>query len=291
MKQDLLDAARERTILFDGGLGTQLQARGLPVGSSPESWNRLHPEHVRAVHQAYLEAGAQVLTTNSFGASPHKLGMDKVEGDAEEINFTAAHLARTVAADRAWVAGSMGPTGIMVAMGEIPADEIVAGFALQARGLARGGADIILVETMSDLEEAMLAIRGARAGCSLPVLVSFTFAPGQRGYRTMMGVNAAQAAAALAGAGVAAMGCNCGTGIDDAIAIVREIRREWEGPILCEPNAGLPELVDGATRYRETPEKMAARIPELISAGAGLVGGCCGTTPDHILAFRSILAE
>ncbi|HOT98432.1 MAG TPA: homocysteine S-methyltransferase family protein [bacterium] len=291
MRPDLLLAVQKRTLLFDGGLGTQLQARGLPVGSSPELWNQLHPDQIAAVHQDYLKAGAEILTTNSFGGSPKKLQMDKVSGDPEEINLIAARIAREAAGERAWVAGSVGPTGVILALGDQSEAEIQAGFEQQTRGLARGGADFILLETMSDLGEALLAVRGAQAGCALPIFASFTFSPGQRGYRTLMGNSIPEVAAALANAGVAGMGCNCGTGIEDAIAIVQEIRRVWSGPVLAEPNAGLPQWVDGMMRYNETPEKMAAQLPGLIAAGASAVGGCCGTTPAHILAFHKVLME
>ncbi len=286
MKTEILTAVKEGAILFDGAIGTQLQARGLAIGSSPESWNRLHPDLVASVHRTYLQAGAQVLTTNTFGGSPHKLFTDGVEGDPEEINRLAAAIAREAAGDQAWVAGSIGPTGTMLMMGEVGEEEILEGFLCQARGLATGGADLIVIETMSDLTEALLALKAARTVCDLPVFVSLTFSPGQRGYRTLMGVDVSQAAAALAKAGAAVMGCNCGTGIDDAIHIVREIAVSWKGPVLAEPNAGLPQLIDGKTSYQETPEKMAARLPELIGAGAVFVGGCCGTTPDHIRAFH-----
>lgn len=286
MNRDILSAAKAGPVLFDGAIGTQLQACGLPIGSSPESWNQLHPDHVAAVHSAYLDAGAQVLTTNTFGASPHKLRTDGVEGDPEEINRLAASIARAAAGSKAWVAGSIGPTGTMLMMGDLSEEEIHAGFLRQARGLASGGADLIIIETMSDLTEALLALKAARSVCDLPVFVSLTFSPGQRGYRTLMGVDISQAAGALAEAGASVLGCNCGTGIDDAILIVREMARHWQGPILSEPNAGLPQLIDGKTCYRETPEMMAAKLPELIGAGARFVGGCCGTTPDHIRAFR-----
>jgi 5-methyltetrahydrofolate--homocysteine methyltransferase len=289
MKKDILQVAGERTVLFDGGIGTQLQALGLPIGTSPEQWNKLHPERIAAVHRAYLTAGAEVLTTNSFGGSPLKLAAEKVAGDPEEINYLAAKIAREAAGESGWVAGSIGPTGVILAMSEVGEEEIFSGFSTQAQGLARGGVDLIMIETMSDLTEAMLAVKAARSVVDLPVFVSLTFSPGQRGYRTMMGVDIPQAAAALSGAGISVLGCNCGTGIDDAIAIVTELKSNWNGLILSEPNAGLPELVEGKTVYRETAEKMAARIPELVRAGAHFVGGCCGTTPGHIQAFRKEL--
>ena len=291
MKNDILAAAEENTILFDGGIGTQLQELGLPIGSSPEMWNERHPERVAKVHRAYLDAGARVLTTNSFGGSPAKLKLGLVEGDPEQINFLAARIARDVAGEKAWVAGSIGPTGALLMMEPLLEDEIFSGFQIQARGLSRGGADLIMIETMSDLSEALLAITAARSVCTLPVAVSMTFSPGQRGYRTMMGIDIHEAAVTLSAAGIDVLGCNCGTGIDAAIGMVKEIAAAWKGLILCEPNAGLPVLVDGKTVYAETPEMMAAKIPGLVQAGAHFVGGCCGTTPAHISAFQLQLSR
>lgn len=290
-KPDILQTARKEVLLFDGGIGTQLQALGLPIGASPEAWNADHPDRVARVHRAYREAGAQILTTNSFGGSPKKLHIGQVAGDPELINRRAAEIAAGVIGDQGWVAGSIGPSGAMLMMGEISAEELHNGFQIQARGLAAGGADLIMIETMSDLEEAQIAVAAARSVCSLPVFLSLTFSPGQRGYRTMMGVDIPTAAAAIAEAGVDVLGCNCGTGIEDAIHIVREMAAHWHGIILCEPNAGLPALIDGHTVYQETPEVMAARLPDLVAAGARLVGGCCGTTPAHIAAFRTILSS
>lgn len=288
-KPDILQAARKEVLLFDGGIGTQLQALGLPIGAAPEAWNEAHPDRVARVHRAYREAGAQILTTNTFGGSPKKLQLGQVEGDPEQINRRAAEIAAQVIGDQGWVAGSIGPSGAMLMMEEITADELFSGFQVQAHGLAAGGADLIMVETMSDLEEARIAVAAARSACSLPVFLSLTFSPGQRGYRTMMGLDIPTAAAALAESQIDVLGCNCGTGIEDAIHIVREMAAHWPGLILCEPNAGLPALVDGHTVYQETPEVMAARLPELVAAGARLVGGCCGTTPAHIAAFHITL--
>ena len=291
MKPAILAAAKQHVLLFDGGIGTQLQALGLPIGSSPDIWNQRHPEHVASVHQAYKTAGAQILTTNSFGASPFKLKAEGLEDEAEQINLLAARIAYDIMANQGWIAGSIGPTGALLVMGDITEDEMYDGFSLQAKALASGGADLILIETMSDLTEARLAIRAARSACDLPVFVSFTFSPGLRGYRTLMGVDIPQAAEALRAEGITVFGCNCGTGADDAIRIVEEMARNWDGLILCEPNAGLPELVDGKTVYRETPEIMAAKLPVLVKSGANFVGGCCGTSPAHTKAFQQELAR
>ncbi len=289
MKKSILDAAREGVILFDGGIGTELQALGLPIGQAPEGWNLQHPDRVAQVHQAYVNAGAHVLTTNTFGGSPHKLTSAKIVEDAGLINRRAAEIARKCAGEKVWVAGSMGPSGAMLMMEEVSEEELFQGFLIQAENLVRGGADCIIIETMSDLQEALIALRAAKQVCGVPVIASLTFAAGQRGYRTMMGVDTTAAVPALSQAGADVLGCNCGTGAEDAIEIIKEMRKQTNLPLLAEPNAGLPQYVDGRTVYKESPEIMAGKIPALIAAGANFIGGCCGTTPAHIAAFQACL--
>lgn len=274
-------------LLFDGGIGTQLQLRGLPVGESPEKWNLENPDAVKAVHQAYMSAGADFVTTNSFGGSPFKLKSSGLEDKAREINYIAAAIAKeAVDGSNTRVAGSVGPTGAMLLMGDISEEQMLEGFALQVEALKEGGADVIIIETMSDLDEASVALKAARQACKLPVIVSMTFEPGAQGFRTMMGVDIETAATRLTREGADVLGTNCGVGIDNAVEIVKELRRSTKLPLLAEPNAGLPQLKDGQTIYMESPEMMAERLPALIAAGASIVGGCCGTTPEHTALFR-----
>lgn len=289
MKRDFLAKIREGIFLFDGGLGTELQGKGLPVGEKPESWNWQHPEIVEQIHRSYAQAGAQAVTSNSFGASPHKLKGSGHEQKTREVNKVAAELVRRGVGDDVFVAGSVGPTGAILMMGEIGEAEVLSGYETQISGLADGGADLIIIETMSDIEEAKLAIKAAKNVCKLPIVATMSFEPGARGFRTIMGIDILTAASELEVAGSDVIGTNCGIGIDRAIEIIAEMRRYTGLPLIVQPNAGLPKLVNGKTVYEETPEMMAEKVPLLIDAGASIVGGCCGTTPQHIAAFRKVI--
>ncbi len=289
MKNDFLARIGEGIFLFDGGLGTELQANGLPAGEKPERWNWEHPEIVERIHRSYAEAGSQAVTSNSFGASPRKLKSSGLEQICYEINKVAAQLVRRGAGEDVFVAGSVGPTGAILVMGEISEAELLSGYETQIKGLADGGADVIVIETMSDIEEAKLAIKAAKNVCQLPVIATMSFELGARGFRTIMGIDILTAARELEVAGADVVGTNCGIGIDRAIEIVAEMRRYTGLPLIVQPNAGLPKLVNGKTVYEETPEMMAEKVPLLIDAGATIIGGCCGTTPRHIAAFRQVI--
>jgi len=290
-KSDFIAIAKKGAVLFDGGMGTQLQALGLAVGEAPETWNLEHPERVSQVHLAYCEAGAQIVTTNSFGASPYKLVRSGITADAYQINRRAAEIARSAITGSTGVAGSIGPTGAMLMMEEIGEAEMAQGFETQIRGLVDGGVDVLIIETMSDLQEAVIALTACKKISRLPVFCSMTFSPGQQGFRTMMGTDIATAVQTLEKHGAEVLGCNCGIGINQAVKIVQEMRQFTSLPLLAEPNAGLPKLVDGKTVYAETPTMMAEKIPALLKAGAIFVGGCCGTTPAHTSAFRDVLSR
>jgi len=286
-----LEKISRDVFLFDGGIGTQLQASGLPVGDAPEKWNLERPEIVERVHADYAAAGAMAVTTNSFGGSPVKLQSAGLEIDAVQLNRRAAELARSGAGADVLVAGSVGPSGMMLITEQISPQELGAGFEAQARGLVEGGIDLFIVETMSDPEEVKIAIEAIRRVSDLPLIACMTFESGVRGYRTMMGTDIAAAVKTLIDARVDVIGTNCGAGIDQAIDVVTEMAGHSDGPILAQPNAGLPELVQGRTVYRESPEQMAEKLPGLIAAGARIVGGCCGTTPEHIRRFAAVLSE
>jgi len=277
---------KEKILIADGGWGTELQKRGLAPGEAPEAWNLSRPEEVGAVARSYVDAGADIILTNTFGGSPPKLAKVGLEGKVMEINRRGAALSKQAAGDRALVFASIGPSGeFMAPLGTISEADMVKGFGEQARALAEGGADGILVETMMDLGEAKAALRAAKESTSLPVAVTLTFNKGPKGYATMMGIRPEQAAAELEKAGAEIVGANCGAGIDVMIELMGLIRSATSLPIWCKPNAGLPELVEGKTIYRETPEMMASKLRSLVKAGASIVGGCCGTTPAHIRAF------
>ncbi len=289
MPRSFLAELGSRILLFDGATGTTLQAMGLEVGVMPEMWNFDNPAAVVKTHRGYVDAGADVVISNSLGANRFRLRDTPLAGRAYELSRRAAELARQAAGDRVFVAGSVGSTGLLLALEEIAESEILEAYQEQVRGLADGGADLIAVETMTDVEEACLAVRAAKAACALPVVATMTFAPGKRGYRTVMGTDIPTAAQRLQEAGADATGSNCGTGIDDMVAIIREMRAHTTLPLLAEPNAGLPEVEQGKVVYRESPEYMAARVPELLRAGARLIGGCCGTTTEHIRLFRQAI--
>ncbi len=287
--RDFIKLVNETIVLFDGGIGTQLQAVGLELGQAPESWNLDKPDLVEKVHQDYIKAGAQVVTTNSFGASPLKLAAISLDNQTLQINQAAAAIARRAAGDDSFVAGSIGPTGALLMMGDVDAQKLEQGFITQARGLLLGGADLFIIETMSDLQEAVLALRAVKSISDKPAIVSMTFEPGQHGYRTMMGIDIPTAVKELEENGADAIGTNCGIGMDKAIEIVKEIKELTTRPILAEPNAGLPRLEQDKTVYDELPAEMAQKLPDLINSGARIVGGCCGTTPEHTRHFRAIL--
>lgn len=289
--RNFLELAQRQCVLFDGGMGTMLQQSGLPVGEAPERWNLERPEAVAMVHRHYVQAGADVVTTNSFGGHPHKLRPIGLDARAFEINQAAAAIARQAVASDAFVAGSVGPTGVILMMGDVDPEEIRQGFELQARALVAGGVDLFIIETMSDLEEVALAFQAIKSVSTLPVIVSMTFEAGKTGYRTLMGANITTAVSKIHELGPDIIATNCGAGIEPITEIVATMRSLTFLPILAEPNAGLPKLVDGKTVYLETPEVMAQKIPALLQAGANLIGGCCGTTPDHIRRFRLMLDQ
>ncbi len=285
--KDLLAAG---PVLTDGAWGTQLQARGLALGEFPDAWNLTHPDRVEAVARAYVEAGSQVILTNTFGANRLRLLEAGLAEKVSEINRRGAEISKRAAGGRAKVFASIGPSGKMLAAGEVTTDELRAAFEEQARALATGGADGLVVETMSDLEEAILAVAAAKQ-TGLPVVACMVFDSGRNKDRTMTGVTPEQAAAGLAAAGADVIGSNCGQGIAGFVNLCRRLRAATDRPIWIKANAGLPELVDGRAVYRATPEEFASYIPALLEAGASFIGGCCGTSPEFIRAVDRTLGK
>jgi 5-methyltetrahydrofolate--homocysteine methyltransferase len=268
-------------VVTDGAWGTQLQARGLPAGECPDGWNLTHPERVEEVARAYVDAGSRVILTNTFRANRLTLAGYGLADKVAEINRAGAAISRRAAAGCVHVFASIGPTGKLLTTGETTEEELLAAFTEQAQALAEGGAEALLVETMSDLAEAKLALRAARQ-TGLPVVVSMIFGSGKNKDRTMMGATPEQVAQELTEAGADAIGANCGSGIAAYVPICRRLRAATARPIWIKPNAGLPELLDGRTVYRITPEEFASHLPALIEAGATFIGGCCGTGPEFI---------
>jgi 5-methyltetrahydrofolate--homocysteine methyltransferase len=274
---------KKKVLIVDGAWGTELFNRGLKPPEVPDAWNIERPEEVLAVALSYVNAGADIILTNTFGGSPLKLAKAGLERKTAEINRLGAEISKKAARDRALVFGSIGPTGEFVApLGKATEAEMVKGFVEQAKALAAGGVDGIVIETMMDLTEAKAALRAVRENTFLPAAVTMTFNKAGRSYATLMGVRPEQAATELERAGANMVGANCGAGMDVIIEVARLMRPATGLPIWCKPNAGLPELVDGNTVYRETPEQMSSKLAALVEAGATMVGGCCGSTPTHI---------
>lgn len=290
----ILDKLKQNKILLsDGAWGTLLQAKGMNPGECPELWNITHRNDVLGIAESYLQAGSDIIETNSFGGSIFKLSQYGLGERVSEINRAAADISRKAAGKDKYVAGSIGPTGKMLLIGDVTEQELYNAFSEQAIALEEGGADVIIIETMSAVDEASLAVRAARENTKCTVAVTMTFSKTPKGeYRTMMGVSPEEMVISLKEAGAQIVGSNCGNGIEDMIGIVKAIRTvDNDIPVMIQANAGVPELIDGKTVFRESPELMASYVPELIKAGANIVGGCCGTTPEHIKAIGKVLGR
>jgi 5-methyltetrahydrofolate--homocysteine methyltransferase len=272
-------------LITDGALGTQLQARGLETGECPDAWNLSHPDQVEEVARDYVAAGSDIILTNTFRANRLALAGYGLADKTEEINRAGVELARRAAVGHANVFASIGPSGKMLAMGDVSEEELRTAFAEQVRALAAAGAEGIAIETMSDLAEAKLAVAAAR-DVGLPIVASMVFDSGKDKDRTMTGVTPEQAAAELAAAGADVIGANCGLGIAGYVPICRRLRASTDRPIWIKPNAGLPEMVQGRVVYKATPDEFASYVPALLDAGASFVGGCCGTGPEFVRAMK-----
>ncbi len=270
-------------VVTDGAWGTQLQHRGLPLGACPDAWNLTEPEKVEAVARAYVDAGSQIILTNTFGANRFILARHGLADKVAEVNRAGVDISRRASNGRALVFASIGPSGVMLMMGQVSEDELKAAFVEQATAIAAAGADGIVIETMSDPLEASLAAAAAHE-TGLPVVACMTFDSGVNKDRTMMGATPEHGAGQLAAAGTDVVGANCGHGIAGMVEICTRLRAVTDQPIWIKANAGLPEMIEGKTVYRQTPEEFAAYVPALLEAGAAFIGGCCGTTPDFIRA-------
>jgi len=277
-----------RPVLLDGAWGTQLQERGLPIGACPDAWNLEAPEKVEAVARAYVEAGSAAILTNTFGSNRYALERHGLAERAADLARAGAAISLRAAGGRASVIASIGPSGRMLAMGEVGEADLAEAFGEQARALREAGVEAAVVETMSDVAEAVIAVRAA-VEAGLEVAASMVYDAGRNGDRTMMGQTPEEAAEALAAAGALVIGTNCGKGAEQMLPICRRLRSATSLPLWVKPNAGLPELVDGRAVYRTGPAEWTRRMRAIVEAGADLVGGCCGTTPAHVAALAADL--
>lgn len=280
--------AAGETILVDGAMGTMLQAAGLEKGHAPEELNLTHPDKVLAVHRGYIAAGSEMILTNTFGANRFRLAKYGLQDEVYELSRRAAEVARD--AGETLVAGSIGPTGeFFPPVGSLTLDEAKATFAEQARGLADGGADLLIIETMADLKEVEAAVTGARESTDLPLVCTMTF---DTNLHTMMGVSASLAAETLSNWEVQAIGANCGTGPQEVEQVMKKMKETCpEAVLAAQPNAGIPRLVQGRAEYDATPEVMAQYTLRYAELGVSIIGGCCGSTPEHIAAMARALGK
>jgi 5-methyltetrahydrofolate--homocysteine methyltransferase len=288
-KESILNLAKNRVVLFDGGMGSTIVSLGLsagsrgPEGECPESWNLTHPEIVGDIHREYLEAGADVTETNTFGASRLRLASFGYDNQVEEINARAVEIAKKVCPEDKFVAGDIGPSGgFLKPVGKFSKEELEESLLEQAKALSQAGVDLFSIETMYDLREALTAVKTVKTVSDLPVFVSMTFDKKSKGYFTMMGNAISDCATELKKAGADVIGANCTLGSREMIGLTEEFRKNTDLPIIIQPNAGKPELIRGRLVYPQDSESFAEDIRKIVKAGANFVGGCCGTTPEFI---------
>jgi 5-methyltetrahydrofolate--homocysteine methyltransferase len=293
MARTIFDLVKERVVLLDGGMGTELIKLGLDKGACPESWNVEKPEIVKKIHTSYFDAGSDVVLTNSFGGNRIKLSSHGLETKCYELNFKAASIANEVKPVSRFVAGSMGPTGkFLKPVGEFSEEEFESAYAEQARGLTEGRVDFLLIETQYDLHEALCALRGARKSSHLPIFVTMTFNRSPRGFFTIMGNSVSQCIKELEAHKIPAIGANCTLDSSEMVELVKIMREATPLPLIVQANAGKPVLSpSGEVTYSQEVEDYVRFIPEIIKNGASLIGGCCGTNPDYIRRMAEIIIK
>ena len=283
-----LEIISRKVLVSDGAMGTMLQRHNLPTGHCPEEWNISHAQVVAGIHKEYYDAGADLVETNTFGGNRFRLDFHNLGDHVHEYNKNAALIARSVCPKNKFVAGSVGPTGeFMEPLGTRTFNEMLEVFQEQITALTEGGVDVLIVETMADTEEVRAAIEAAKSvNPDIPVIATMTFEKTAGGIHTMMGIDAKTMAERLPAYGADVIGANCGMGMQEMMEVVRHIRNVSDFPILSQANAGSPVWDGKKNIYTETPEERGQAIQELLKLKTQIVGGCCGTTPDHIRAIR-----
>lgn len=290
MKRNFLQELATRRLVSDGAMGTMLFSKGLAQGECPEAWVESHPEAVKSIHQAYINAGCDIVLTNTFGGSPIKLSHYGYADNAAAWNQRAAELAREAVGGDRFVAGSIGPTGeFLQPLGAMTEEDAYTGFKTQAVAMQAGGADVIFVETMTVLEEIVLAVRAIKENTSLPVVATMTFDERKGAYRTMMGVSPQVAVKALQDAGADVVGTNCGAGPELTVGVLRTMRTVTNGYLAGKPNAGLPQVVEGKNVYPMTPQEMVEQMKPMLDLNVNIIGGCCGTTPEYLTRIAQMV--
>ncbi len=291
MAASILDLCRKRVVLLDGGMGSELIKRGLPQGSCPEQWNDIHPERVKDIHQAYYDAGADAVLTNSFGGNGVKLSSYGLEDKCYTINRKAAQLAKEICPEGKWVGGSMGPTGkFLKPYGEYDSEQFEEAYAEQAKGLNDGGADFLLIETQYDLNEALCALKGAKLHFNGDIFLTLTFNKTPRGFFTLMGNSMEESSRVLEEIDVPAYGANCTLDSKDMAELIKEWRNITSIPLIAQANAGQPVPgEDGTVHYQQSADDYVQYISPVIANGASMIGGCCGTDPDFIRKMAEVI--
>jgi 5-methyltetrahydrofolate--homocysteine methyltransferase len=291
MKNILKRLKQGEVIVGDGALGTMLMQRGLKHGDPPEAYNLSNPHILEEIASLYVEAGAEIISTNTFGASPLRLQQFSMENNTEAINQKAVEAVRRAVQDKAYISGSVGPSSqFLKPFGDAEPEEVFSSYQRQIRALLSAGIDLVCIETMMDTTEAALAIRAARSiDPEIPIMATMTFSSTPQGFFTMMGASVKAAAAALEKAGANIVGSNCGNGMDNMVHIAREFRQYAQVPVAIQGNAGLPVTEGTSLVYPENPEFVAGKAAELLALGVQIIGGCCGTTPEHIRAIRRVV--
>ncbi len=291
MASNIFDLIKEKTVLLDGGMGTELIKHGIPQGACSESWNAEKPEIVKKIHQSYYDAGSDVVLTNSFGGNQIKLDSHGLGERCHELNLAAAKLAVEVRPEGKFVAGSMGPTGkFLKPHGEFTEQEFETAYGIQAKALAEGGVDFLLIETQYDLKEALCALRGAKENSNIPVFVTITFNLNPRGYFTIMGNSVSQCVEDLEKNDVPVLGTNCTLDSSDMVNLIKIMRDATPLPLIAQANAGQPTISsDGTVSYSQEIEDYVSQIPQMVQNGANIIGGCCGTNPDYIRRMGEVI--
>jgi len=288
----ILEIIKQRPLFFDGAMGTMLMKAGQGSLKTPILLNRDEPDLVIDIHRQYYAAGADVVITNTFGGSPLKLAAEGLEAQMVELNREAVRLTRQACPDGKFVAGDIGPSGKMIQpLGDVAPEEMQENFISQAGVLIEAGVDLITIETMYSLDEALAAVQAVRKAGDILLLASMTYTRTKNGFFTVMGENISQCVSALAGAGADMMGANCTLNSTDTIDLTKELRAATDKPLLIQPNAGKPVTSKGVTYYEQTPAEFARDAKKIRKAGADMIGGCCGTTPEFIQAVKAELSK